>query len=572
MSKLNSDKFVQLLRKLTIKKRMIFSFFIICFFPIILAVSIYFVSTYIEQNEKYSEYAKNYSYQANLRIDNLFDQVIKKVEQISTNSDILADIYLYENSTDHKNEYVKKRIEIAIDNIINNQDGIEFATIYTESKEVFSYGTNYFNENFNYKIRENKNIYLDTIQTENKDYILVSKKIKLRYDKDDKVYLVIAMNIEYLNKLCREISSSKEHEIIITDEYNNVLVNKDKNELFKSTRINNNNDFTIINKIPNTNLNIINTFKPNKLWIKSLLTNLIVAVILIFIFSIFILYLANQSIVNPLNKLLNNMKSIEENNIMDFKLKEEKCYNDEQAILDEAFGDMIERLKILVDDVYNSKIKEKELEFLIKELELNALQQQINPHFLYNVLESIFWIADMNGHEQISEMISELGSFFKTSISGKDEFIPISVEIENVKSYINLQKIMCDNNFEVKWVIDDEILNYKTVKLILQPIIENSIIHGLYNKDKDGLITIKCNKYNNTIIFDICDNGCGIKEETLQEITYYINSKDDDVKKSVGLKNVNKRIKLYFGDDYGISILSKVNEGTCMKIVIPIKG
>lgn len=108
MSKLNSDKFVQLLRKLTIKKRMIFSFFIICFFPIILAVSIYFVSTYIEQNEKYSEYAKNYSYQANLRIDNLFDQVIKKVEQISTNSDILADIYLYENSTDHKNEYVKK--------------------------------------------------------------------------------------------------------------------------------------------------------------------------------------------------------------------------------------------------------------------------------------------------------------------------------------------------------------------------------------------------------------------------------------------------------------------------------
>ena len=572
MSKLNSDKFVQLLRKLTIKKRMIFSFFIICFFPIILAVSIYFVSTYIEQNEKYSEYAKNYSYQANLRIDNLFDQVIKKVEQISTNSDILADIYLYENSTDHKNEYVKKRIEIAIDNIINNQGGIEFATIYTESKEVFSYGTNYFNENFNYKIRENKNIYLDTIQTENKDYILVSKKIKLRYDKDDEVYLVIAMNIEYLNKLCREISSSKEHEIIIIDEYNNVLVNKDKNELFKSTRINNNNDFTIINKIPNTNLNIINTFKPNKLWIKSLLTNLIVAVILIFIFSIFILYLANQSIVNPLNKLLNNMKSIEENNIMDFKLKEEKCYNDEQAILDEAFGDMIERLKILVDDVYNSKIKEKELEFLIKELELNALQQQINPHFLYNVLESIFWIADMNGHEQISEMISELGSFFKTSISGKDEFIPISMEIENVKSYINLQKIMCDNNFEVKWAIDDEILNYKTVKLILQPIIENSIIHGLYNKDKDGLITIKCNKYNNTIIFDICDNGCGIKEETLQEITYYINSKDDDVKKSVGLKNVNKRIKLYFGDDYGISILSKVNEGTCMKIVIPIKG
>ena len=130
---------------------------------------------------------------------------------------------------------------------------------------------------------------------------------------------------------------------------------------------------------------------------------------------------------------------------------------------------------------------------------------------------------------------------------------------------------MNDNNFEVKWELDDEVLNYKTIKLILQPIIENSIIHGLYNKKESGVIMIKCTKDNNKIVFEVHDNGCGIQEEKLNELIDYINSKENDTKKSVGIKNVNQRIRFYFGNDYGISISSQVSKGTRVKLVVPIK-
>lgn len=576
MSKINRNEFINILRKFTIKKRMILSFFIICFIPVVFVITIYLISTYIEQEVRNIEYAKNYSYQANLRINSLFNQVTKKMEQISNNSDILADIYLYENSLEHKNEKIKNRIEIALYNIISDQENIEFASIYTESEEVFLYGINEFDKSFiqTYikKQCDDNDIHWDIKKYNDKNYAVASKKIKLRYDKSDEVYLVIALNIKSLSNLLEEISSSKNHQIIITDDRNRAIVHKDESKLYKEIDVSGSSDFNIKSKLEN-NWNIIHTFKFDKVGFMKLLASIIIVIILIFICAIILLYLTTKSIVNPLNQLIKKMNDVENSNITDVKLFKETSYlKDEQAILDEAFDEMIVKLKSLVDDIYNSRIKEKKLQALIKELELNALQQQINPHFLYNVLENIFWIADMGGYEEISEMISELGSYFKTSICENNEFIPISNEIENVKSYIKLQKIMSDNTFDVKWEIEDEILNYKIIKLILQPIIENSIIHGLFNKKETGLITIKCYKNNDKIVFQVCDNGCGIQKEKLNELISYINSKENNTKRGVGIKNVNQRIKLYFGDNYGITILSQVGKGTCMKVEVPIKG
>lgn len=575
MSKINSNEFINILRKFTIKKRMVLSFFTICFIPILFVVAIYFISTYIEQEARYIEYAKNYSYQANLRINSQFNLVTKKMEQISNNNDILADIYLYENSSNHKNEKIKNRIEVALNNIINNQEGIEFASIYTESDEVFSYGINEFDNSliktYNKSRVDNNNIYWDIKSYNNKNYVLASKKIKLRYDKYDEVYIVIALNIKRLENLLDEISSNKNHQIIITDANNKVLIHKDESKLYKEIYVNKIGDFSFKNKIDN-DWNIIHIFKFDNRWSMKLLSNIILVVIFIFSFAIMILYFATKSIVNPLDRLIKKMKDIEKSNITEVKLlKEDEESRDEQSILEKAFDQMIIKLQSLVDYNYNSRIKEKKLQSLIKELELNALQQQINPHFLYNVLENIFWIADMNGYEEIGEMISELGNYFKTSVSENNEFISISNEIENIKSYISLQKLMNDNNFEVKWELDDEVLNYKTIKLILQPIIENSIIHGLYNKKESGFIMIKCNKDNNKIVFEVYDNGCGIQEEKLNELIDYINSKESDTKKSVGIKNVNQRIRFYFGNDYGITISSQVSKGTRVKVVVPIK-
>ncbi|MDF2514507.1 MAG: sensor histidine kinase [Herbinix sp.] len=168
-------------------------------------------------------------------------------------------------------------------------------------------------------------------------------------------------------------------------------------------------------------------------------------------------------------------------------------------------------------------------------------------------------------------MVSALGEFFKTSVSEKGAFVTISTEIENVKSYVCLQKIMHKNQFDVQWHIDSEIVHYKTVKLILQPIIENCIVHGFGGTTGGGIIHITGRKEENTIVFEIKDNGKGMEMDVCDRITLKMNSSILGVGDSIGMRNVNQRIKIYFGEPYGINIKSKINEGTTVSLCIPIK-
>lgn len=569
---MNTENSIKLLRKMTIKKRMIFSFILICLCPLLIVVSIYFTTSYIDKRDTNKEYSENYAHQINLRIKSLFERVGSKIEFLSSNSDILADIYLYENSDEYRNDGVKQRINRAMTSIMNNENAIGFVGLYTDSNEEFSYGESFLNQSNIDEIKNKKAIYnniaWDTINYNNKEYIITYKKIKLRYDKDDEICLILSLNKEYINSLCLEILSDTNQSIVILDENNKVLMGSYENREYTTE-----DQYIISDSIENTNYKILNIFRYDDSYYDKENVIIVVLTMLIIIFSILLLFLLLKSILKPLNELLYKMKRLEKEDIRYYKVvKDNTKSRDEQYILNEEFDKMVIRLKLLIKDIYESKIKEQEIKGRIKELELNALQQQINPHFLYNTLESMFWLAELNSQEEISEMISELGSFFKTSISGNSEYTLIKNEIENAKSYIRLQKIMFDNVFDVIWDVDNEVLGYKSLKLILQPIIENCLIHGLSSKEDKGLIYISCKKINDNVIFEINDNGCGISEEKCKEINDYINSKEDDVKKSVGIKNVNQRIKLYYSEDYGVFIKSKLHIGTFVKIVIPIKG
>ena len=200
--------------------------------------------------------------------------------------------------------------------------------------------------------------------------------------------------------------------------------------------------------------------------------------------------------------------------------------------------------------------------------ELEALQSQINPHFLYNTLDSITWMIEGERNEEAAFMITQLAKLFRISLSKGHTIISIRDELQHAKSYTNIQKVRYKNKFDVQFQVDEDIMNYCAVKLVLQPIIENAINYGIREMDDCGEIMIRGKKQEEDIFLSVIDNGMGIPKE---EIKYLLTDTNRVHKKGsgVGLVNVNNRIKILFGDQYGLHIESELDEGTNVTIRIP---
>ena len=202
--------------------------------------------------------------------------------------------------------------------------------------------------------------------------------------------------------------------------------------------------------------------------------------------------------------------------------------------------------------------------------ELSALQSQINPHFLYNTLESITWMIEAQKNSEAVFMISELAKLLRVSLSKGKTIIPIKDELQHSRSYMNIQLARYKKRFKVEFKVDDEISNYCIVKLVIQPILENAIYYGVGNMDEDddGKIIVSGGKKDKDIYISIEDNGMGMREEVLENILTD-NSKVPKHGSGVGVINVHSRIKLMFGEQYGLSVYSEPDEGTKVVIRIP---
>ncbi len=200
--------------------------------------------------------------------------------------------------------------------------------------------------------------------------------------------------------------------------------------------------------------------------------------------------------------------------------------------------------------------------------ELDALQSQINPHFLYNTLESITWMVEGERNDEAVFMISQLARLFRISLSKGRTIISIRDEIQHARSYMNIQKIRYKNTFSVEFDIDPEIEDYSTVKLILQPLLENAINYGVSGLDDCGEIRVEGKRDGENILLSVTDNGIGMTEEEAE----FVLTDSGRVHKhgsGVGLVNVNRRIQIYFGNEYGLAIESEPDEGTQVRIRIP---
>jgi two-component system sensor histidine kinase YesM len=283
---------------------------------------------------------------------------------------------------------------------------------------------------------------------------------------------------------------------------------------------------------------------------------LITGIIFIGLASVFISYKISQ----PIKRLERQMNKVERGDFNIDPLKAEG--EDEVRQLTHSFNLMIERIRQLMSQI----ISEQEAK---RKNELKALQAQINPHFLYNTLDSIIWMNENNNHDGVSEMTAALAKLFRISLSKGREIISVKEEIQHAVSYLVIQKMRYKNKFRYNVDLPEELEGYSTLKLLIQPIIENSIYHGFSQIPDEGEINITVGKDGDDLIYHIFDNGYGISEEKISSI---MSGKTKSKHSSgVGIKNVNERIKIYYGEKYGINIESEPDEGTDVYIRIPLK-
>lgn len=217
-------------------------------------------------------------------------------------------------------------------------------------------------------------------------------------------------------------------------------------------------------------------------------------------------------------------------------------------------------------DELDSKLK------LLDQSQFAMLQSQINPHFLYNTLETINWMAvDLTKSDnKVSKAVNSLASLFRNNVYLGAYIIPIQQEIDNTKNYLDILELRYGNIFEVIWDIDEAIMDYSIIKICLQPIVENAVYHGLKPKDTHGVLKIRGECQKKDIVFTISDNGVGMDTKLVEEINQKLNDSENQMEDHIGTYNVNQRIKIVFGKEYGVNIESVENHGTSVIIRIPI--
>jgi len=293
-------------------------------------------------------------------------------------------------------------------------------------------------------------------------------------------------------------------------------------------------------------------------------------IVILYIFNIPIFlgtaYFLYRNIDNPVTHLITKMNQFEAGNL-DVRVTAER--HDEFGYLFSAFNHMTTNINALINDVYIQELARKDAE-------ISALQEQINPHFLYNTLESINWRAQLAGENDIALMIQALSKLMDASINrNNDKFITLEEEVGYMEQYMYLVQMRYSESLEFKKEISDDIRNCYVPKLIIQPLLENAVKHGI-EPVGEGIITLKCYRDLENLIIEINDSGKGMGEYGLRKIRNSIELEirnvnlQKDKRRSIGFQNVARRIELIYNGKAIIDIKSKLNEGTCIKLILPI--
>ena len=321
---------------------------------------------------------------------------------------------------------------------------------------------------------------------------------------------------------------------------------------------------TVVTKtVGYTGWKLVGVIKGTGISLNMLKTRLfIVFVILLIIFIVIIInsYISFR-VTNPIRELEKSVKALEEGNL-DADIYMGGSY--EVQHLGKSVQDMKFRIKGLMQDIVNEHEEKRKSEF-------DSLQAQINPHFLYNTLDIIVWQIENEKQSEAVHTVTALARFFRLSLGKGKNIVTVRDEIDHVKNYLMIQHMRFKNKFDYEFDIAEDVLELPSLKLMLQPLVENAIYHGMEFMDGDGMITVKAWRKEDELYLSVADNGLGMTEDKVEMILTGKSASGNGRGSGIGVKNVNERIKLYFGEAYGLTIDSEPDEGTTVIIHLPAK-
>jgi two-component system, sensor histidine kinase YesM len=389
---------------------------------------------------------------------------------------------------------------------------------------------------------------------------------------------VVDMNFSVIEQLCKKVSFGKRGYIYVIDKYGNIIYHPQQQIIYAGLKDENIKDalsrktgsyfdnflgerrIMTIKNISYTDWKMVGiSYVDEVVENKRNFNNFVIFIpIFVIAFGILASLFISAKISQPIKTLEKQMKRVE---MGDFDINLDVKGEDEVKHLSKSFNIMVVKIRQLMEQIISEQEAKRKSDF-------KALQAQINPHFLYNTLDSIVWMNENRKYEGVTTMVEALARFFRVSISKGNEIISVSDELEHARSYLIIQKIRYKDMFDFTIEAQPEVLACKTLKLILQPIIENAIYHGIKQLHEKGEIKITASLKDNKILFQVIDNGYGIKPSFLKGILDRESKNEQN--SGVGLKNVNERIKLCFGQEFGLDIISELDIGTTVNFWIPL--
>lgn len=286
-----------------------------------------------------------------------------------------------------------------------------------------------------------------------------------------------------------------------------------------------------------------------------------IGLVAIFVVITLFSYYIPLSISRPIRKITDVTNKVASG---DLSVRSEEFNGVETSMLSTSLNSMIDKINELLDQVTTEQIRLRKAEF-------ELLQAQINPHFLYNTLDAIVWLAESGEKEKVVSTVSSLSNFFRASLNQGKDIVTVKEDVGHVRSYLEIQQVRYQDILDYEIDIPEEINMYLIPKITIQPLVENALYHGIKNKRGKGKISVTGKKHDDFITISISDNGLGIDEERLKVVMNNINNRSESEKTTFGLYNVNERIRLDFGEEYGINIDSRYGQGTTVSIKLPLK-
>lgn len=427
----------------------------------------------------------------------------------------------------------------------------------------------------------------------------IGLRVRRIQSKEDIGILLMSFDEQELSDICNiERQNLNDNNInmfsLIIDKNGKVISSEDKKYIgtfikeYTSNKINENSNMETLEQISssipkfthkNVSINssplsgadwrIINVIDKDKLFYEdNLFRNLtVIASIVIIIIVMIVIVTSSNKFYNSVKIIANGMNEVKKGN---FKVKIHLDTEDELAFISDEFNEMATKINSLVEDIKKQSDYICEISNQRRDAEIKAIVSQINPHFLYNTLDCINWMAIKKEQYEISDMLGYLAQILRYGIGNIDEQVSVYDEIEWLKKYIYLQKIRFNNSFVLKLDVNEGILGCRIHKLLLQPLVENSIIHGFKGYDAGGELIVTIKSYqDNYLIITVKDNGTGISEEKLNEILKYIYSSKNEGR-NIGIKNVYDRIKIYYGEAARFDMESKEGKGTSITLILPL--